>query len=98
MPVLFTHSRCLVILLFAAPIAKFIPLCVLSAILLVVAYNMGEWGEAIPELLKLSRLEAGTWFATFMLTDSRRSHRGCGSRHDHGCAHFHSQSHSHHHH
>jgi sulfate permease, SulP family len=57
----------LVILLFAAPIAKFIPLCVLSAILLVVAYNMGEWGE-IPELLKLSRLEAGTWFATFMLT------------------------------
>jgi sulfate permease, SulP family len=57
----------LVILLFAAPIAKFIPLCVLSAILLVVAYNMGEWGE-IPDLLKLSRLEAGTWFATFMLT------------------------------
>jgi SulP family sulfate permease len=40
---------------------------VLSAILLVVAYNMGEWGE-IPELLKLSRLEAGTWLATFLLT------------------------------
>jgi len=57
----------LVILLVAAPIARFIPLSVLSAILLVVAYNMGEWGE-IPELLKLSRLEAGTWFGTFMLT------------------------------
>jgi len=57
----------LVILLVATPVAKFIPLCVLSAILLVVAYNMGEWGE-IPELLKLSRLEAGTWFGTFMLT------------------------------
>ncbi|HKF20916.1 MAG TPA: SulP family inorganic anion transporter [Candidatus Angelobacter sp.] len=57
----------LAILLFAAPLAKFIPLAVLSAILLVVAYNMGEWGE-IPELLKLSRLEAGTWLATFLLT------------------------------
>ncbi len=57
----------LVILLVAAPIARFIPLSVLSAILLVVAYNMGEWGE-IPELLKLSRLELGTWFGTFMLT------------------------------
>src|SRR5450432_434010 len=57
----------LVILLVATPVAKLIPLCVLSAILLVVAYNMGEWGE-IPELLKLSRLEAGTWFGTFMLT------------------------------
>src|SRR3984957_10784501 len=42
----------LAILLFAAPMAKFIPLTVLSAILFVVAYNMGEWRE-IPELLKL---------------------------------------------
>jgi SulP family sulfate permease len=57
----------LAILLFAAPLAKFIPLAVLSAILLVVAYNMGEWSE-VPELLKLSRLEAGTWLATFLLT------------------------------
>jgi SulP family sulfate permease len=57
----------LVVLVFAAPVAKFIPLSVLAAILLVVAYNMGEWGE-IPELLKLSRLELGTWFGTFMLT------------------------------
>src|SRR6185312_3850129 len=57
----------LTILLFAAPMAKFIPLCVLAAILFVVAYNMGEWRE-IPELLKLSRLEIGTWFLTFGLT------------------------------
>jgi SulP family sulfate permease len=57
----------LAILMFAAPIAKFIPLAVLSAILLVVAYNMGEWSE-IPELLKLSRLEVATWAATFVLT------------------------------
>jgi len=57
----------LAILLFAAPLAKFIPLAVLAAILLVVAYNMGEWSE-IPELLKLSRLEVVCWSATFALT------------------------------
>jgi SulP family sulfate permease len=57
----------LCILLFAAPLAKFIPLAVLSAILLIVAYRMGEWDE-IPELLKLSKLEIGTWIITFGLT------------------------------
>jgi SulP family sulfate permease len=57
----------LAILVFAAPVAKFIPLAVLAAILMVVSYNMGEWSE-IPELLKLSRLEVATWSATFILT------------------------------
>src|SRR3984885_2275555 len=57
----------LAIILFAAPLARFIPLAVLAAILLVVSYNMGEWRE-IPELLKLSRLEIGTWLVTFFLT------------------------------
>ena len=57
----------LAILLFAAPLAGFIPLSVLSAILFVVAYNMGEWRE-IPELLKLTPLEIGTWLVTFALT------------------------------
>jgi sulfate permease, SulP family len=57
----------LAILMFATPIAKFIPLAVLAAILLVVSYNMGEWAE-IPELLKLSRLEVACWSATFVLT------------------------------
>jgi sulfate permease, SulP family len=57
----------LVIVLFAAPLARFIPLSVLAAILFVVAYNMGEWRE-IPELWKLSRLEIGTWAITFLLT------------------------------
>jgi len=57
----------LAIVLFAAPLARFIPLSVLAAILFVVAYNMGEWKE-IPELLKLSRLEIGTWAITFLLT------------------------------
>jgi len=63
-----THALTLLaILLFAARLAKFIPLAVLSAILFVVAYNMGEWRE-IPELLKLSKLEVGTWLLTFLLT------------------------------
>lgn len=57
----------LVIVLVAAPLAKFIPLCALAAILMVVCYNMGEWHE-IPQLLKLSRLEIGTWIVTLSLT------------------------------
>ena len=57
----------LCILLFAAPLAKFIPLSVLAAILLVVAYRMGEWHE-ISELFKLSQFEIGTWIITFGLT------------------------------
>jgi sulfate permease, SulP family len=57
----------LAIILFAAPLARFIPLVVLAAILFVVSYNMGEWRE-IPELLKLSPLEIGTWLVTFLLT------------------------------
>src|SRR6267378_6833070 len=57
----------LAILLFAAPLVSFVPMAVLAGILLVVSYNMGDWRE-IPELLKLSRLEIGTWVITFGLT------------------------------
>jgi SulP family sulfate permease len=57
----------LAIVLFAAPMARFIPLSVLAAILFVVSYNMGEWRE-IPELLKLTPLDIGTWLVTFLLT------------------------------
>jgi SulP family sulfate permease len=57
----------LVILMVAAPLASFVPMAVLAAILFVVSYNMGDW-EEIPELLKLSRLEIGTWLITFGLT------------------------------
>jgi len=57
----------LAIVMWAAPLARFIPLSVLAAILLVVSYNMGEWRE-IPELLKLSKLEIATWLITFALT------------------------------
>src|SRR4029079_13824057 len=57
----------LLVLLVAAPLASYIPMAVLAAILMLVAWNMGEWGE-IPELLKLSYAEIAVWLATFGLT------------------------------
>src|SRR5262245_21321439 len=57
----------LVILLVAAPLARHVPLAVLAAILLVVAYNMGDWAE-IPELLRLTRTDIAVWIITFGLT------------------------------
>jgi len=57
----------LAILLFAAPLARFIPLAALAAILFVVAWNMGEWRE-IPELLRLSVADRAVWVVTFGLT------------------------------
>jgi len=57
----------LVVLLVAAPLAAQIPLAVLAAILLVVAWNMGEWDE-IPELLRLTKTDIAVWIATFALT------------------------------
>jgi SulP family sulfate permease len=57
----------LLILLVAAPLAKHIPLTVLAAILMMVAYNMGEWAE-IPDILKLSKADIAVWFITFSLT------------------------------
>ncbi len=56
-----------VILLVAAPLAKFIPLATLAAVLFVVAYNMGEWRE-IGAILKLSRADIAVWGTTFGLT------------------------------
>jgi SulP family sulfate permease len=55
------------VLLVAAPLARFIPLAVLASILIVVAYNMGEWAE-IPELLKLTKMDISVWLVTFTLT------------------------------
>jgi SulP family sulfate permease len=57
----------LVILLVAAPLASYVPMAVLAAILCVVAWNMGEWGE-IPGLLKLSLADVAVWIVTFALT------------------------------
>jgi len=55
------------VLLFAAPLARFIPLSVLAGILMIVAYNMGEWRE-IPQLLKLTKTDISVWLVTFSLT------------------------------
>src|SRR5205814_811643 len=56
----------LVVLLAAAPLARFIPMPVLAAILLMVSWNMGEWHE-IPKLLRLTRTDVAVWAATFGL-------------------------------
>jgi sulfate permease, SulP family len=57
----------LCVLLFAAPLARFIPLSVLAGILMMVAYNMGEWRE-IPQLLKLTKTDISVWLVTLALT------------------------------
>jgi SulP family sulfate permease len=57
----------LVILLFASSLAALVPMAVLGSILLVVAYNMGEWRE-IPELWKHGWTDRIVWMWTFGLT------------------------------
>jgi SulP family sulfate permease len=57
----------LAIVLVAAPLAKDVPLAVLAGILMVVAWNMGEWGE-ISDILHLSRNDIAVWLVTFTLT------------------------------
>lgn len=57
----------LFILVVAAPLARFIPLATLAAVLFVVAYNMGEWKE-IGTILRLSKADKAVWVATFALT------------------------------
>lgn len=57
----------LAIILFAAPLVKNVPLSALAAILMMVAYNMGDW-EEIPEILKLSKADIAIWLVTLTLT------------------------------
>jgi len=57
----------LTILVLAAPLARYIPLATLAAVLFVVAYNMGEWKE-IGTILRLSKADIAVWAATFSLT------------------------------
>jgi sulfate permease, SulP family len=57
----------LCILLFAAPLVSYVPMCALAGILMIVAYNMGEWRE-IPQLLKLTKTDVSIWLVTFALT------------------------------
>ena len=57
----------LVVLIAAAPLARFIPMPILAAILLMVSWNMGEWHE-IPKLLRLTKTDIAVWAVTFGLT------------------------------
>jgi SulP family sulfate permease len=57
----------LCVLLFASPMVKYVPLAVLAGILMIVAYNMGEWRE-IPQLLRLTMTDISVWLVTFALT------------------------------
>ena len=62
------HSLTLLcVLLFAAPLASYIPMAALAGILMVVSYNMGEWRE-IPQLLKLTKTDISVWLVTVALT------------------------------
>lgn len=57
----------MLILAFAAPLARYVPLATLAAVLFVVAYNMGEWRE-IGTIVQLSTAEVAVWGVTFGLT------------------------------
>ncbi len=56
----------LAIVLFAAPLVKSVPLAALASILMIVAYNMGDW-EEIPEILKLSAADIAVWLLVGMV-------------------------------
>jgi SulP family sulfate permease len=55
------------ILLVAAPLASYIPLTTLAAVLFVVAYNMGEWQE-IGAIFQMDLAAISVWLVTFALT------------------------------
>ncbi|APV49046.1 sodium-independent anion transporter [Betaproteobacteria bacterium GR16-43] len=55
------------IVLLLAPLASFIPLAALAAILLWVAFNMGEWRE-FPKMQQFSLAYRATMLTTFVLT------------------------------
>lgn len=57
----------LLVLLVAAPLASYVPLAALAAVLFMVAYNMGEWHE-IPGIWQLGFTSAAVWLVTFALT------------------------------
>ncbi len=57
----------LAIVLLLAPLAAYVPLATLAAVLFVVAYNMGEWRE-IGSLWRLDWADRSVWLLTFALT------------------------------
>lgn len=63
-----THAiTLLLVIVFAAPLGAHIPLATLAGLLMVVAWDMGEWLE-IPSIVKLGLAEATVWAITFALT------------------------------
>lgn len=57
----------LLIMLLAAPLARYIPLAVLSAVLIVVGINMGDWKEFV-YLRRYPRSDVTVFLVTFFLT------------------------------
>jgi SulP family sulfate permease len=57
----------LAIVLWAAPTAALVPMPVLAAILVMVAWNMGDWAE-IPDIFRTGLTDASVWAVTFALT------------------------------
>jgi sulfate permease, SulP family len=57
----------LAIVLLLAPLARYVPLATLAAVLFVVAYNMSEWRE-IGSMWRLELAEKSVWIITFALT------------------------------
>jgi SulP family sulfate permease len=57
----------LAVVLVAAPLAQDVPLAVLGAVLLVVAFRMGEWDEFLV-LRRQARSDAAVFLLTFVLT------------------------------
>jgi SulP family sulfate permease len=55
------------IVLIGAPLASYVPLATLAAVLFVVAWNMGEWRQ-IGDVLRLDAAERLVWALTFLLT------------------------------
>jgi SulP family sulfate permease len=57
----------LAIVVLFAPLASYVPMAVLAAVLFVVAYNMGEWRE-IGSIMRLELADKAVWLITFALT------------------------------
>lgn len=57
----------LLIMILLMPLAKMIPMTVLSAILIIVSYNMGEWKE-MKEMMNLPKMDVVVLLSTFILT------------------------------
>ncbi len=56
----------LTILLFAAPLANNIPLCVLAGIMIYIGYSIGAWKD-IPKILKTNKSDIMVWLTTISL-------------------------------